>query len=105
MTNSEKFINWLEGYLDACKNTLDPSQVKTIRKKIKECSTGVVTGITYSPHIYGNGTSTSVPLYDSFNQSSAHEMDPEFLKEIEKNKNASTMEALQEDGLFEDIKY
>jgi hypothetical protein len=101
MTNSEKFINWLEGYLDACKNTLDSTQVKIIRKKIKECSTKVVTGITYSPYTY---TGTSVPLYDSFNQSS-HEMDPEFLKEIEKNKTASTMEDLQEDRLLEDIKY
>jgi len=99
MNNSEKFISWLEGYLDACKNTLDVNQVKIIRKKIKECSSKIATGITYAPYSF-NGS--NVPLYDSFNQSSTYEMDPEFLKEIEKNKNASTMEELKDDKLFED---
>ena len=100
MNNSEKFINWLEGYLDACKNTLDVTQVKIIRKKIKECSSRVATGIIQPP-VHYTYTGNAIPLYDSFNQSS-HEMDPDFLKEIEKNKNASTMEELTEDRLFED---
>jgi hypothetical protein len=99
MNNSEKFINWLEGYLDACKNTLDINQVKIIRKKIKECSSKIASGITYGPF---TSIGSSIPLYDSLNQSSTYEMDPEFLKEIEKNKNASTMEELKDDKLFED---
>ena len=107
MNNPEKFINWLEGYLDACKNTLDINQVKIIRKKIKECSSKIATGINYGP-ITSIGSSpytsigSSIPLYDSLNQSSTYEMDPEFLKEIEKNKNASTMEELKDDKFFED---
>jgi hypothetical protein len=99
MNNPEKFINWLEGYLDACKNTLDVNQVKIIRKKIKECSSKIASGLTYSPYAF---TGSNIPLYDSFNQSSTYEMDPEFLKEIEKNKNASTMEELKDDKIFED---
>ena len=98
MTNSEKFINWLEGYLDACKNTLDSNQVKVIRKKLKDCSfQSTTTPFTYPPLI---------PIYDDRNQTLSHSTyvaDQEFLKEIEKNKNASTMEDLQENRLFETI--
>lgn len=101
MNNSEKFINWLEGYLDACKNTLDTTQVKLIRKKMKEAVPQIAVGITYNPSTSASFTSPIVPLYDGLN-ASQHDIDPEFLKEIEKNKNASTMEELSEDRLFED---
>lgn len=86
---SSKFINWLEGYLDASKNKVTPNQVKEIRKKIAEYR--------------AEREKELIPLWDSsynefplnsinsLNKSAAHE---EFLNEISKNKNASTMEEL-----------
>ena len=100
MNNSEKFINWLEGYLDACKNSLDINQVKLIRKKMKEVAPQIAVGLSYNPFTSAV-TAPIVPLYDSLN-APQHEIDSEFLKEIEKNKNASTMEELKDDRLFED---
>ncbi len=95
MTNSEKFINWLEGYLDASKNNLTANQIKEIRKKITE---------------YNKNTATeTVPLWDSANAYTYSYVDgntkpytktystpvnEDYLREIEKNKNASTMEEL-----------
>lgn len=84
---SSKFISWLEGYLDASKNKVTPNQVKEIRKKIAEYR--------------AERERELIPLWDSqpygdysigsLNKSAAHE---EFLNEISKNKNASTMEEL-----------
>ena len=34
METADKFINWLEGYLDASKNRLEPGQIRKIRKHI-----------------------------------------------------------------------
>ena len=34
MNSHERFTNWLEGLLDACKNKPTPQHVKDIRKKI-----------------------------------------------------------------------
>jgi hypothetical protein len=90
MKNSEKFINWLEGYLDACRNVLDTSQVKIIRKKIKECQDESTSLIHYQPtSTTGSGI---IPLYD--NQKTT--FDQNFLEEIERNKNASTLDELFE---------
>lgn len=80
MEKSEKFINWLEGMLDASKNKLNSSQVKEIRKKIKEYHTKDDIRFLMEPG------SHDLPLNSIKNE--------EFLKEIEKNKHASTMEDL-----------
>lgn len=79
MEKSEKFINWLEGMLDASKNKLNSSQVKEIRKKIKEYHTEEGLRFLIDPR-------HELPLNSVKNE--------EFLKEIEKNKHASTMEDL-----------
>ena len=81
MGASEKFINWLEGYLDACKNTLNPAQVREIRKKLVEVR---------------KESTSLIPLYDSGFGSNLnnHTVNEEFIKAIEKNKHASTMEEL-----------
>lgn len=93
MERSEKFINWLEGFLDASKNKINSTQVREIRKKIKE--------------YHEQEKNDLIPVYDSlstwgksmaldgiandFNQPKVNE---EYLREIEKNKAASTMEQL-----------
>lgn len=81
MTHSEKFINWLEGYLDACKNSLSPAQIREIRKKLNETR---------------NTTSNQImPIYDAYSTTlNNYQMDEEFIKAIEENKNASTLEEL-----------
>ena len=101
MTDSEKFINWLDGYLDACKNNIRPAQIRFIKKKIKECldsnkntsSVGPLWQTTTNPLGAFDTSSSSVTtniLYDS----TIPTVSDEFLDEVEKNKNASTMEDL-----------
>lgn len=91
MERSEKFINWLEGFLDASKNKINPNQVKEIRKKIKE--------------YHEQEKNDLIPIYDTLstwgkfddslgNTVKEQEDNAEYLKEIEKNKAASTMEQL-----------
>ncbi len=91
MERSEKFINWLEGFLDASKNKINPTQVKEIRKKIKE--------------YHEQEKNDLMPIYDTLstwgkfddslrNTVKEQEANAEYLKEIEKNKAASTMEEL-----------
>jgi len=94
MERSEKFINWLEGFLDASKNKINSGQVREIRKKIKEYHDqerndiipiyDTLAGLSNSG--YGDLLNTSV-IKES-------EKNAEYLKEIEKNKAASTMEQL-----------
>ena len=85
MTKSEKFINWLEGMLDASKNKLTHSQVKEIRKKIKEYHDDD----EFNEDI--NYFNSAYPLDSSLLNS---KVDEEYIKEIERNKHASTMDDL-----------
>lgn len=99
MTQSEKFINWLEGYLDASKNSLNSNQIKEIRKKISEYNKNTVSQTiplwdsttTFNPNILkpSSGVITNVG-----NVTYTTPVNEEYLKEIERNKNASTMEEL-----------
>jgi hypothetical protein len=66
--------------LDASKNKLSTSQVKEIRKKIKEYHEEEDLRFLMEPSLY-NSPPNSIK-------------NDEFLKEIERNKNASTMEDL-----------
>jgi hypothetical protein len=78
--DANSFINWLEGFLDANKNSVTIPQVREIRKKMKEAK------VTIAPYyaIYDTGSmsSTNNPVND------------EFLKEIESRKGAATMDEL-----------
>lgn len=87
MEASERFINWLEGYLDASKNKIGPGQVREIRKKIAEyhkaCSQNLIP-------LWDSATGIFTPNTKSNNSM----LNEEFLKEVEKAKSASTMEEL-----------
>lgn len=82
METPEQFINWLEGVLDATRNNLTPGNVRIIRKKITEYHKKSAVAI--------------IPLYDAKTSTSTHDitLNEEYLTEIEKNKNASTMSEL-----------
>ena len=82
MGSPEKFINWLEGYLDACKNTLSPNQVREIRKKLVE--------------VKKESSNLITPLYDSATSTYSNNpiVNEEFIRAIEENKHVSTLEEL-----------
>lgn len=86
MTNSDKFINWLEGYLDASKNKLTSSQIREIRKRIKDYHS------IYSA--YGNEWRNDSPFINGY-ENNLTPLNEEYLNEIEKHKSASTMEELE----------
>lgn len=88
-TQSEQFINWLEGYFDASKNKLTINQVKEIRKKISEFRLEQKThdAMLWNTTAYDLDTKLSKTETD-FN---THSINEEYLREIEKNKNAATM--------------
>jgi hypothetical protein len=85
MLSSNSFINWLEGYLDASKNTLSSAQVREIRKKMKEVKES-------TPDI----SNPLIALYDSSCVTSTNNpANDEFIREVESRKGATTMEELQ----------
>jgi hypothetical protein len=97
MNSHERFTNWLEGLLDACKNKPTPQHVKDIRKKLESLkneelaaemlrSHGIVQAATPTFQTFGLGT-----LPD---ESPEKFLEDDFKTAIEKSKNASTMEEL-----------
>ena len=113
METPEKFLSWLEGYLDATANTLTPKQVKEIRRKITEVQAYEISDFTtgtfalVQPDTRQSVTSPVVPIYDSAISTSTHTVkntvndepiDEEFLAAIEKNKNVSSLEELFEEN-------
>lgn len=112
--NADSLINWVEGYLDACKNKPNPNQVKEIRKKIEEyrkpsplfSSTGTWgsqyggTQLLTDTPVYGVPTGTSFPPVAGTtvsNSSVVSQENDEFYELIEKSKRATTMEELEQD--------
>jgi hypothetical protein len=108
MNTAQDFVNWLEGFLDACKNAPTPQQIKEVRKKISALPTikdkyaiNRTTGEVYTS--LWNSSIDPVPA-DHFptislippgsNIPNNGSLDDEFLKAIEENKTASTMEEL-----------
>jgi hypothetical protein len=110
METPEKFLNWLEGYLDASDNTLSTKQVRDIRKKIS--AVNAASTINYQPTTFSlvqpdsrmtTSSEPIVPIYDSAISTSTHTVkniplsetiDEDFLAAIEKNKNVSSIEEL-----------
>lgn len=88
MTQSDKFINWLEGYLDASKNKLASSQIREIRKKIKEYHAHGES--QYAIDLINNANSAFI----SNDSNKLIPLNEEFLKEVERNKSAATMDDL-----------
>ena len=108
MKTSNDFVNWLEGFLDACKNSPSPQQVKEIRKKISTLpSTDNQVELTRNPNdMYTPLWGDSAPLPDwkypstitlvppGSNIPNNGPLDDEFLAAVEANKDASTLDDL-----------
>lgn len=100
---AESIINWLEGYLDACKNKPSASQIKEIRKKISEYRkspsfsiSGVPNGHEVS-YQYTSHTSRRPVSSDSRNSDfppNIEMLNEEDKRLVELAKNATTMEEL-----------
>ena len=88
MQTPNQFINWLEGYLDALNDKLTVAQVRAIRKKIKEVSDDArPANLLFDSHVPMSSSRSPIgpiksPDYD------------DFLREVENNRNASTVEEL-----------
>ena len=114
--NADSLINWIEGYLDACKNKPNPNQVKEIRKKIEEYRKPnplfTITPGTTSPYYGGTQLLTDTPVYQYTagsgtpipfagttvsNSSSVSQENDEIHELIEKAKRATTMEELDQE--------
>jgi hypothetical protein len=108
MKTTQDFVNWLEGFLDACKNSPSPQQIKEVRKKIAALPstkdrglTSRITGEVYNP-LWNTSigavpadhfpTITLVPPGSEIPNNGS--LDEDFLKAVEEGKNASTMEEL-----------
>lgn len=101
MTTSEDFVNWLEGFLDACKDAPTKMQVREIRKKI-----GVIRQAmpeTYNslwdPNMnpiptsnFSTITLVQPPKEEIYSKN--EKLDEDFIRAIEENKQATTMEEL-----------
>ena len=92
MNTPEEFVNWLEGFLDACKNAPTSAQIKEVRKKITALRS--TQDETYTA-LWGNHTAP-VKAFPTITlvQPQNDPIDDEFLKAVEESKNASTMEEL-----------
>ncbi len=108
MNTPQDFVNWLEGFLDACKNAPSTQQVREIRKKISALPKAEdrfkinrSTGEVYNP-LWTNGpaptpadhfsTISLVPPGSDIPNNGP--LDEDFIRAIEENKNASTLEEL-----------
>jgi hypothetical protein len=89
MQTPDNFINWLEGYLDACNNKLTTNQVKAIRKKIEDLRSSDLT-----PRLLFDSYQPVQVTQRVTNPVKSQEDHAEFLREIEKNRNATTLEEL-----------
>jgi hypothetical protein len=95
MTTAENFVNWLEGFLDACNNAPTSKQVKEIRKKIDLHRANDEESYqslwnpdmpTQSSRAFSTITLVQPPKHEQLSDA--------FIKAIEENKTASTMEEL-----------
>ena len=96
MNSHERFTNWLEGLLDACKNKPTPQHVKDIRKKIESLKSE-----DRAAEVLRN--QTIVPSFPTFSLStnpvegiSEKFLEDDFQTAVEKSKHASTMDELFE---------
>ena len=108
MNTTQDFVNWLEGFLDACKNSPTQMQVREIRKKItalpkveNKYVTNRSTSELYNPlwntqagpistEHFSTITLVQPPKEDLYKEP----VNDEFIRAIEENKTASTMEEL-----------
>lgn len=102
MNTSEDFVNWLEGFLDACKDAPTNKQIKEVRKKITAIRP-TVGGERYTSlwdtnipsqaaSSFSTVTLVQPPLKDATSKNES--IDEDFIRAIEEGKNATTMEEL-----------
>ena len=100
MTTSEDFVNWLEGFLDACKDAPTTRQIKEVRKKLS-----TVQQLTEEHYQSLWDPSMATQPAKAFStitlvqaqKDAAHTKNPQnedFIRAIEEGKNATTMEEL-----------
>jgi hypothetical protein len=111
MNTPQDFVNWLEGFLDACKNSPSPQQIKEVRKKMAALpvskdrfTVNRATGEVYTPLWSPSAESKPADFFSTIslvppgstipNNGPLDQIDEEFLKAVEESKNASTMEEL-----------
>lgn len=97
MNSHERFTNWLEGLLDACKNKPTTQHVKDIRKKMESLKSEeraaeiLRSQETTPPLVHAMPT---FGLTTVTNGAPEKFLEDDFQAAIEKSKNASTMEEL-----------
>jgi ribosome-interacting GTPase 1 len=92
MNSHERFTNWLEGLLDACKNKPTPQHVKDIRKKLESLKSE-----ERANEVLRNQSSlpfSTFSLTKEVGDEPEKFLEDDFQTAIEKSKNASTMEEL-----------
>lgn len=102
MTTSDDFVNWLEGFLDACKNAPTSQQIKEVRKKINVIRQAMPEQYNslWDPSmnpVPANSFSTITLVQPPKEESYLKNNEPlneDFIRAIEENKTASTMEEL-----------
>lgn len=109
MNTAQDFVNWLEGFLDACKNSPSTQQIREVRKKMAAIPTSKdnvarnrSTGEVYTPlwnaqidPLPSDHFSTITLVQPDSTIPNNGPLDEEFMAAIEKNKTASTMEELK----------
>jgi hypothetical protein len=95
MNSHERFTNWLEGLLDACKNKPTPQHVKDIRKKLESLKSEERAAEVLNRQVSPVQV-TTFALGQTPEGGSEKFLDDDFQKAIEKNKAATTMEELFE---------
>ena len=95
MNSHERFTNWLEGLLDACKNKPSVQHIKDIRKKLEGLKSEARAAEVLSTPIAARPFST-FGLTTITDGTQEKFIEDDFQKAIEKTKNASTMEELFE---------
>jgi hypothetical protein len=99
MNTNENFINWLEGFLDACKNKPSAQQIKEIRKKLSEVknSSEPAYHALWSSNVEPrpiNSFPTIGLVPPGSTEPNNGPLDEAFMEEIEKRKSATTMDEL-----------
>ena len=100
MNTAEDFVNWLEGFLDACKDAPSTRQIKEVRKKISMVhqSTEEHYNSLWDSSMSPQPTkSFSTITLVQAQKEAAHTKNPQnedFIRAIEEGKNATTMEEL-----------
>lgn len=94
MNTAEDFVNWLEGFLDACKNSPSSQQIKEVRKKIslvRQSSDNVYQSL-WDPSMPARSVNAFPTI--TLVQPKTDPINEAFERAVEESKNVSTLEEL-----------